>query len=110
MLATHNGIMHSGFCHWHIHMSGAIDITLVSDRYKGSKATTLALGRWSLGARARRLHDCHQQRHADSGKGAATAAHRRLALAAVVVVRWSKDLNVIFIMFELPCTSCKLME
>jgi hypothetical protein len=46
-----------------------------SDRFKGSKATTLALRRWSLGARARRLRDCHQQRHADSGKGAATAAH-----------------------------------
>jgi hypothetical protein len=71
----------------------------VSDRFKGSITTTFALGRWSLVARVRRLPDCHQQWQADSGKGAARAASRRLALAAEVVVRWSKDLNVIFIMF-----------
>jgi hypothetical protein len=35
---------------------------------------------------------------------------QRLALTAVLVVRWSKDLNIIFIMFELSCTSCELME
>jgi hypothetical protein len=52
----------------------------------------------------------HQQRQVDSGTGAATVAHRRLAPAVVVVIRWSKDLNVIFIMFGLPCTSCELME
>jgi hypothetical protein len=34
--------------------------------------------------------------------GAATAARRQLAPVAVVVVRWSKDLNIIFVMFELP--------
>jgi hypothetical protein len=45
-----------------------------------------------------------------SGMDAATAARRRLAPAALVVVRWSKNLIVIFIMFELPCISCKLME
>jgi hypothetical protein len=45
---------------------------------------TSALGRGSLGARARRLSDCHQQRQPSYGKGAATMAHRRLALAAVV--------------------------
>jgi hypothetical protein len=56
----------------------------------------LVLGRWSLGARAQRLSDCHQQCQADSGKGAATAARQRLALAVVVVVKWSRDLNVIF--------------
>jgi hypothetical protein len=54
-----------------------------SDRFKGSMAATLALGRWSLGAHARRLPDYHQQRQADSGKGAATTVRRRLALAAV---------------------------
>jgi hypothetical protein len=42
--------------------------------------------------------------------GAATAARRWLALAAVVVIRWSNDLNVIFIMFGLPCISCEFME
>jgi hypothetical protein len=70
----------------------------------------LDLGRWSLAVRARSLLDCHQQWKTDSGMGAATAAHRRLALAAVVVVRWSKDLNIIFIMFGLSCTSCEFME
>jgi hypothetical protein len=82
----------------------------VSDRFKGSTAMISALGRWSLGAHAQRLLDCHQQRQADSGMGAATAVPRRLAPAEVVFVRWSKDLNVIFIMFGLPCTSCELME
>jgi hypothetical protein len=48
--------------------------------------------------------DCHQQCQADSGIEAATMARRRLAPAAVVVVRWSKDLNVIFIMFGLSYT------
>ena len=43
---------------------------------------------------------CHQQHQAGSGKGAAKAAHRRLALAAVVVIRWSKNIDVIFIMLE----------
>jgi hypothetical protein len=56
------------------------------------------------------LPDCHQQRQDDYGKGAAIAARRRLALAVVVVVRWSKDLNVLFIMFGLPFTSCEFME
>jgi hypothetical protein len=81
-----------------------------SDQFKGSTATILALRRWSLGTRARRLPDCHQQCQVDSGMGAAIAAHRRLTPAAVVVVRWSKDLNVIFIMFRLPCTSYEFME
>jgi hypothetical protein len=33
---------------------------------------------------------------------------QRLALAAVVVDTWSKDLNVIFIMFGILCTASKL--
>jgi hypothetical protein len=41
-----------------------------SDQFKDSMATTSALGRWSLGVRARRLPYYHQQ--ADSGKGVAT--------------------------------------
>jgi hypothetical protein len=81
-----------------------------SNRFRGSKATTSALGRWSLRARARRLPDCHQQHQANSDKGTVIVACRRLALAAVVVVRWSKDLNVIFIIFGLPCISCELMN
>ena len=81
-----------------------------SDQSKDSMAATSALGRWSLGARARRLPGCHQQRQAGSGRGAATAARRWLALAAVVVARWSKDLNVIFIMFEVFYTACELIE
>jgi hypothetical protein len=36
-------------------------------------------------------------------------AHRWLALATVVVVRWSKDVNVTFIMFMVFITY-KLME
>jgi hypothetical protein len=32
-----------------------------SDQFKGSTAMILALGRWSLGARPRRLPDCQQQ-------------------------------------------------
>jgi hypothetical protein len=81
-----------------------------SDLFKGSMATISALGHWSLGARAQRLPDCHQQCQADSGMGAAIAARQRLTLAAVMIVRWSKDLTVIFIMFGLPYTTYELME
>jgi hypothetical protein len=42
----------------------------VSDQFKGSTATISALGRWSLGARARRLPNCRCQ--ADFGMGEAT--------------------------------------
>ena len=80
-----------------------------SDQFKSSTVTTSALGRWSLGAHARRISGCHQQRLADSNTGAAIAARRRLALAAVVVIRWSKNLDVIFIMFGVFCTSCELL-
>jgi hypothetical protein len=76
------------------------------DLFKGSMATISALGRWSLGACARRLPDCQ----ADSGMGAATAARQRLTPAAVMVVRWSKDLTIIFIMFGLPYSTYELME
>jgi hypothetical protein len=69
------------------------------DQMKGSVATTSVLGRRSLGARARRIPDCHHQRHAGSGRGAATLVRHRLALVTVVV-RLSKNLNVIFIIFE----------
>jgi hypothetical protein len=71
--------------------------------------TTSALGRGSFQARARRLPDSHQQHQADCCKGVATVAHRRLALVAVVIVMWSNDLDVIFIMFGVSCISCELM-
>ena len=80
----------------------------VSNLFKGSTATTAAPGRWSLGARAQRLPSCHRQGQASSGRGAATAARRRLVLATIVVVRWSWNLDVIFIMFEVFCTSDEL--
>jgi hypothetical protein len=81
-----------------------------SDQFKGSMAVTSALGSWSLEACAQRLLHYHQQRQVDSSKGAATAARWRLALVAVVVVRWSKDLDVIFTMFVMLCTYYELME
>jgi hypothetical protein len=80
------------------------------DQFKGLMATTSALGCWSLGARERRLPNCHQRRQASSGMGAATAAHRRLAMAAVVVVRWPKYLDVIYNIFRVLCTFCELMK
>jgi hypothetical protein len=47
---------------------------------------------------------------ADSGNEVATTARLWLALAALVVVTWSKYLNAIFIIFVVLCTSCELME
>jgi hypothetical protein len=44
------------------------------DRFKSSMTMTSALGRWSLGARAQRLCECHEQHHANSGKGVATVS------------------------------------
>lgn len=76
-----------------------------SYRFKDSTATIAAPGRWSLGARVRRFPSCHQQGQAGSDMGVATTARRRLVVAAVMVVRWSTDLDVIFIMFEVFCTS-----
>jgi hypothetical protein len=82
----------------------------VLDRFKGSTVTISALGRWFLGARARRFSDCHQQSKANSDMGTTTTARRRLAPAAVVIVRWSKNVNVIFMIFGLSYTSCELLE
>jgi hypothetical protein len=77
------------------------------DQFKGSMVAALALGCWSLGARARMLPDCHQHRQADFGKG---ATRQRLVPATVVVVRWSKYLNVLSIMFGMLCPSRELMK
>lgn len=49
--------------------------------------------------------DCHRQGQAGSGVGTATATHWRLVLAAVMIVRLSMDVDVIFIMFWVFCTS-----
>ena len=59
-------------------------------------ATTVALGRWSLGARAQRLPVCHQQGQAGSGRGVTTTARQQFVLAAVVVLRCSRNLYVVF--------------
>jgi hypothetical protein len=79
------------------------------DRLKSSMATTSALWRWSLGARARRLPGCHRQSQAGFHRGAATTVCRRLVLSAIVVVRLSKSLNVIFIILGVICTSCEAL-
>jgi hypothetical protein len=67
-----------------------IDLVLeASDWFKGSMATTSALEPWSLGDRDRRLPECHyhQQRQSNSSKA---EAHQRLALAAALIITWSK--------------------
>jgi hypothetical protein len=77
-------------------------VLVVSDIFRGSTmtaTTTIAPPeRWSLGVRARRLPGCDRQGRADSDR-------ERLVLTVVVVVRWSRNLDVIFIMFEVICTS-----
>jgi hypothetical protein len=47
--------------------------------------------------------NCHQQCRANSGKEATIMMCRRLTLAALLVFKWSKDLDVIFIMFGVLC-------
>ena len=44
-----------------------------------------------------------------SGTVAVIAARRQLVMAPSVVVQWSGDLNVFFIMFDVFCTSDKLL-
>jgi hypothetical protein len=70
-------------------------------------ATTLALGCWSLGARAQKLPDYHKQCQVGSSSGAATTVHRRLTLTVVAIIRWFKDLDVIFIIFRVLCIYCE---
>ena len=63
------------------------------------------LVRWSYGALARPLPDCLlKQVVPGSDEGAAmTAARLRLASVLVVVARWSKNLDVIFIISGVHC-------
>ena len=72
-----------------------------------SSATLVVLVRWFYGALARRLTECLlQQVLPGSGEeGAMTAARLRLVSVLVVVVRWSTDLNVIFIISSVRCTT-----
>ena len=78
-----------------------------SDLRYFSSAAVAVLGCWSYGALARRLPDCLlQQVVPGSGDGGAmTAARLRLASVLVVVARWSTDLDVIFIISRLRCTT-----
>ena len=75
-------------------------------RYSSS-ATVVVLVRWSYRALARRLPDCLlQQVVPDFGDGRVmTAGRLRLASVLVVVARWSTDLDVIFIIFSVRCTT-----
>ena len=65
------------------------------------------LVRWSYGALARRLPDyLLQQVVPGSGDGGAmTAARLRLASVVVVIARWSTDLDGIFIISSIRCTT-----
>ena len=78
-----------------------------SDLRYFSSAVVAVLGCWSYGALARRLFDCLlQQVVPGSGDGGAmTAARLRLASVLVVVARWSTDLDVIFIISSVRCTT-----
>jgi hypothetical protein len=79
-----------------------------SDQIKGSIETTLALGWWFLGEHARVLSDCDEQCQVGSSGG--VVVYQPLALLVVVVVRWSKELNVIFIIFGGACTSYEPLQ
>ena len=67
---------------------------VATDLFKGSTTMTAAPGHWFLGARARRLSDCDQQRQAGSDREVARTTPRWLVLATVVFIRWSTDLDV----------------
>ena len=77
-----------------------------SDLRYFSSAAVAVLGCWSYGALARRLPDCLlQQVVPGSGDGGAmTAARLRVASVLVIVVRWSTNLDVIFIS-SIRCTA-----
>ncbi len=72
-----------------------------------SSATVTILVCWFYGALAQRLPDCLlQQGLPGSGEGGAmTAARLRLASVLVVIARWSTDLDVIFIISRVRCTT-----
>ena len=78
-----------------------------SDLRYSSMAADAILVCWFYGALARRLPDCLlQQVLPGSGEGGAmTAARPRLASVLVVVARWSTNLDVIFIISDVRCTT-----
>ena len=72
-----------------------------------SSAAVAVLVCWFYGALARRLPDCLLQQGLPGfgERGAMTAARLRLASVFVVVARWSTDLDVIFIISRVHCTT-----
>jgi hypothetical protein len=91
-VSVEKGRESSGRCfHRAVNLVQSICVTCLmsedSDQFKRSMATTSTLGRWSLGTRAQRLLDCHEQCQVGSSSGAATATHRWLALAVVMVIK-----------------------
>ena len=77
-----------------------------SDLKFSSSAAVAVLWRWSYVTLARRLPNCLlQQVVPGSGKGGAmTAARLRLASVFIVVARWFRNLDVIFIISDVRCT------
>ena len=72
-----------------------------------SSAAVAVLVRWFHGALARRLPDCLLQQCLPGSVegGAMTAARLRLASVLVVIARWSTNLDVIFIICSIHCTT-----
>jgi hypothetical protein len=65
-----------------------------SNRFKGDD---FGSGGWSLRSRASQLSSTTSSRlRRESGDSDTSTVRRRLALAEVVIVRWSKDFNIIF--------------
>ena len=56
-------------------------------------------GRWSLGEYAHKKSGSLPESQASFGREAAIATRQWLALAVVVVVKWSKDLSAFFICY-----------
>jgi hypothetical protein len=71
------------------------------DQFESLMATTLVLGIWFVRACAWRLLGCHHQCQVSYTRKLATTTHQRLALAVIVVVRWSDDVNIILL-----CLGC----
>ena len=77
-----------------------------SDLHSSSTAGAI-LVRWFYGALTRRLSDCLLQQGLtgfDEG-GTMTVMHLRLASVLIVVARWFTYLDVIFIIFNVRCTT-----
>ena len=72
-----------------------------------SSAVVAVLGCWSYGGLARRLPDCPLQQVVPGfgDGGVMTGARLRLASMLVVIARWSTDLDVIFIISGIRCTT-----